>query len=122
VLTGVSGCYLGGESGVAGMLLADPDYGTSLNGKPVMWPVGFTGVRVGSELVVLNSAGTVIAKTGSEYYISIGPVDSQEKQRLIESIGAFTAAANCPYPWDLIDCGSPAPSQRDVAEAKCRSH
>jgi hypothetical protein len=121
VLTGVSGCYLGGEGGAAGTLLADPDYGTSFNGMPVMWPVGFKGVRVGSELVVLNATGTVVATTGKEYYISHGPVDSQEKQRLIESIGAFTAAANCPYPWDLIDCGSPKPSQGDAAEVKCIS-
>jgi hypothetical protein len=95
LLTGVDGCYAGGEGGVAGSLLVDSEYGTSLDGKPVMWPVGFTAVPVGREVQVLDSAGHVVATTGREYFISIGYVGSQEKQRLIESIGGITAAANC---------------------------
>ena len=120
MLAGVSGCYAGGETGAPGLLVVDPDYRTSLNGRPVMWPLGFTGVRDGGEVRVLDSAGKVIATTGRQYFISHGPADAENKQRLVETIGAFTAAANCDDPGDLIDCGSPAASQRDIAERSCR--
>jgi hypothetical protein len=119
LLTGVSGCYAGGETGAAGVLFVDPDYGTRLNGMPVMWPVGFTGVQFGGQVDVLDAGGALVASTGKRYYISHGPVDSADKQRLMETIGAFTAAANCDYPWDLIDCGSPTSSQRDIVERSC---
>ncbi len=89
---------------------------------PVMWPVGFRGLRVGDQVVVLDAAGRAVAATGREYFISIGYVGSEEKRRLMESIGATTAAANCPYPADFIDCGSPAAFQREVADLKCPGH
>jgi hypothetical protein len=108
LLTGVDRCYAGGESGIRGMLLADPTYGASINGMPVMWPVGFTGVRVGGEIGVLDSAGKAVATTGKVYYMSRGPVSSEDKRLLMESIGAFPAAANCGYPWDFIDCTAAA--------------
>ena len=108
LLTGVSGCYAGGEQGAAGLLLVDPVHGTSFNGKPVMWPMGFTGLGVGAEVEVLNSAGKVVATTGRRYFISHGPVDAADKQQLLKTTGAFTAAASCPYPWDFFDCSSPA--------------
>lgn len=108
LLTGVNGCYAGGETGMKGRLVVDRDYGTRFNAVPVMWPVGFTAVRVGSEVEVLDTAGKVIATTGREYYISRGYVSSPEGARL-ESIGAFPAAANCGYPWDFVECSPPAP-------------
>jgi hypothetical protein len=106
LLTGVepNSCFAGGETGTTGPLVVDPKYGTSLNGKPVMWPVGFTARRVGGEVKVLDGAGNVRATTGRLYHISIAPVWSDDKQRLLESVGAYPAAANCDYPWDFIDC------------------
>jgi hypothetical protein len=123
LLTGVSGCYAGGEQGAAGLLLVHPEYGTSFNGVPVMWPVGFTGVRRGDDVEVLDSGGKAVAMTGRRYFISHGPVDAEDKHRLMEKIGAFTAAANCPYPWDFVDCGSPATGSPGMAapERNCRS-
>lgn len=121
LLTGVTACWAGGERPSLGLLLADPTYGTTFNAKPVMWPVGFTGLRLaGGEVAVLNRAGRVVATTGREYALSGAPVP-EEKRRLIESIGALPVAGDC-YPWDLIDCSSPAPgsSPSDVAELYCR--
>jgi hypothetical protein len=120
LLTGVDAisCYAGGETGMTGPLVVDPTYGTSFNGKPVMWRTGFTARRAGGEVEVLDSAGKVVATTGRLYHISIAPVSSEEKRRLMETIGAYPAAAECGYAWDFIDCGTPAnPSapSKDVA-------
>jgi hypothetical protein len=114
LLTGVDpdACYAGGETGMRATLLADPDYGTSFNGRPVMWPVGFTAVRVGGEVLVLGG-GRVVATTGRDYYISIAPVYAPESQHLMERVDAFPAAAKCPYPWDFVDCGSPSSPSSD---------
>lgn len=106
VLTGVdaNACYAGGESGPTALLVVDPKYGTSFDGKPLMWPVGYTGRRLGDEVEVLNAAGTVVATTGRLYHISMGYVSSDGARQIIQSVGAFPAAANCGYPWDFIDC------------------
>lgn len=104
LLTGVSGCFAGGEQGAAGILEVDPDYGTKFNGLPVMWPVGFTGLRNESGVIVLNKVGIEIARTGRVYYLSHGPVAGYGGA---DPAGVFTAAANCGYPWDIIDCGWP---------------
>ena len=108
LLTGVDSCWAGGETGVKSTLLVDPDYGTSFDGMPVMWPVGFTGLRIRSEVRVLDKAGNLVATTGKEYFMSRGRVESPESAKLVETLRAFPAAANCPYPWDLVDCGSTA--------------
>jgi hypothetical protein len=125
LLTGVdpAACYAGGETGMGGLLLVDPEYGTSFNGRPVMWPVGFSGVRVGHEVVVLDG-DRVVATTGRKYYISIGPVVSDERRRLMDRVGAYPAAAHCSYPWDFVDCGPPVvrSSPSDVAEPSCGYH
>lgn len=102
------------------MLLADPDYGTSFDGMPVMWPVGFTGERAGGEVVVLDS-GKIVATTGREYYISFGRVGSAESDQLLKRVGAFPAAANCPYPWDLVDCGTPDAGSPGSDATYCRA-
>jgi hypothetical protein len=103
LLTGVDpdACYAGGETGMTGRLVVDPKYGTSFNGKPVMWPVGFTARRAGAEVEVLDAQGTVRATTGRTYHISIGYVSDRQ---VVESVGAFPAAVNCSYPWDFVDC------------------
>ena len=60
---------------VSSMLLADPEYGTVVAGfladqrTPVMWPPGFTGRRVGSEVAVLDATGIVVATTGQSFSI-----------------------------------------------------
>ena len=89
---------------------------------PVMWPVGFTGERIYGGVRVLDAAGNLVAATSRRYFISHGPVDAPERQRLIESIGAFTAAANCGSPWDFVDCDSPPTGSPglEVAERACR--
>lgn len=58
----------------AAQLYVDPQYGASLGlpwdlavRTPVMWPPGFTGRRVGSEVVVLDPIGNVVATTGQTY-------------------------------------------------------
>jgi hypothetical protein len=96
LLTGVNSCYAGGEQGGEGVLVADPEYGTRFEGRPVVWPVGFTGVRLaGGEVAVLNAEGKVIATSGRRYYMSLAPAPASMK------IGAFPVAANCPYAQDF---------------------
>jgi hypothetical protein len=64
------------------LLVADDDYGTALsvlNGqtKPVAWPPGFTAIRVGQEVHVLDRLKKVVAVTGQSWrYWSFGSVDS----------------------------------------------
>lgn len=94
-------CYAGGEQGVKSRLLVDPVYGASFDGRPVMWPLGFTGMRVKDEIAVLDATGKIVAMTGRMYYMSYAPVHAPEKAELMERIEAFPAAANCGYPWDL---------------------
>jgi hypothetical protein len=57
LLTGATGCYAGGEGGSTAPLLAEPQYGTSWLGTPVMWPSGYTARRAGSEVEVLDAHG-----------------------------------------------------------------
>ncbi len=98
LLTGVDACYAGGETGVRGQLLADAGWGTTFNGQPVMWPVGFSGVRDRGEVVVLNAEGDVVATTGRTYFIKRAPVYAPEPARLMARIGAYPASADCGYP------------------------
>jgi hypothetical protein len=63
------------DSYVASELIVDPGYGTALAGYaggprvPVMWPEGFTGRRVGSEVAVVDSDGSLVAMTGQSYSV-----------------------------------------------------
>jgi hypothetical protein len=104
LLTGVDSCYAGGESATfGGLLVADPTYGTAINGRPIMWPVGFTGVAAGSEVAVRNGDGKVVATTGRKYRLAAAPPPSSaERRALIERIGAFASPGDC-YPWDLVE-------------------
>ena len=60
---------------IPSVLLIDPKCGTALASflagetTPVMWPPGFTGRRLGSEVVVLDAVGIVVATTGESYSI-----------------------------------------------------
>lgn len=115
LLTGDTGCYAGGEQGAAGVLVVDPEYGTRFNGRPVLWPTGFAGVRVGSEVEVRNAAGNAVARTGQAYYISVAaahwPIETAE---LVAATGAYPAAVLCGYPWDFVDCATGAAPYCDV--------
>lgn len=103
LLTASSACYLGGEQTTEDELLPDAEYGTRFHGMPVIWPVGFTGVRiVGGQVVVLNKAGAVVATTGKRYGIAYAAAEA-EARRLEKSLGAFTAAVLCPYPHDFYE-------------------
>jgi hypothetical protein len=95
---GDDACYAGGEHPGSGQLVAEGEYGTTFNGKPVMWPVGYTGRRVGAEVEVLDPSGTVRATTGRLY--SIAQMPNYE-----ESV--FRAAVDCGYEWDFNDCTRP---------------
>jgi hypothetical protein len=50
-----------------GDLTADPAFGTTLGGGAAVWPSGYTGRRVGSEVEVLDRSGKVVATTGQRY-------------------------------------------------------
>jgi len=111
LLTGQLGCYAGGEGGPTAQLVAEPRYGTSFSGRPVMWPEGYTAHRAGTEVVVLDRNGNVKATTGRSYHISNafapqlnpddGSLSSFEPSR---PSNAFPAAADCTYHHDFIDC------------------
>jgi hypothetical protein len=119
LLTGLTGCYAGGESssGMNGVLVPDPSYGTSFGGMPVMWPMGFTGRHVGSEVEVLDPKGNVLATTGKTYHMSRAYVRTDEAQQMIGSVGAFPAAAGCGYAWDFMDCTAAASGTGEPIDA-----
>jgi len=64
-------CY---TTGTTGVLIVDSTYGTRLAGgsSPVMWPRGFTGRWLGSEIEVLDPTGNVVAITGKKYSLPGG--------------------------------------------------
>jgi hypothetical protein len=100
LLTGADSCYAGGQSpSYAGVLIPDVQYGTRIAGKgPVMWPSGYTGVRLaGNQVAVRDTSGSVVATTGREY--AIAPAPGQEARKRIGAI----AAPQC-YAWDFVDC------------------
>jgi hypothetical protein len=60
-----------------GLLIADPETGTAAQGdygiRPLIWPLGYTARRLaGSEIVVLNRKGDVVATTGRKYQFWTG--------------------------------------------------
>jgi hypothetical protein len=66
---GVRSCF---GLNVVGQIVADPKYGTAIDATPVMWPLGFTGRWVGSEVEVLDPTGSVVATTGRRYRLDGG--------------------------------------------------
>jgi len=123
LLTGLDACYAGGQSpSYAGVLIPDPEYGTRIDGKgPVMWPSGYTGLRLADGHVqVLDVSGHVVATTGREYAISPAPHPGGEAGQLMDRIGAI-AAPTC-YSWDFVDCTAAIEAAGDPAvEARgCR--
>lgn len=71
----VRGCYA-----LASLhyLVADPEYGTATKfnlgetvAKPLYWPTGYTGWRVGSEVEVRDTNDKVVAVTGRRYDIYV---------------------------------------------------
>jgi hypothetical protein len=121
LLTGDTGCYAGGESGQAGVLVADPKYGTTFNGMVVEWPQGFRGFTENGVVQIVDPKGTHIATTGRRYYISFAYPYANEP-RTIDGLEVYPAAATCGYPWDFVDCAaSPAGHGLEDVEQKCRS-
>jgi len=112
ILTGVEACYAGGQSpNDHGLLVPDPEFGTRFDGRgPVMWPVGYTGIRLAEgHVAVLNAQGGVVATTGKTY--SFSPVPGQPGAAL----GAVPVCDS--YPWDFVDCAAVADGTGDPAEA-----
>jgi hypothetical protein len=83
---GADECDGGGNAAV---LLVDREYGTALAAygmfdndttrAPVMWPPGFTGRQVGSEVVVVDPEGNIVATTGQSYVFSGNPLIEEPK-------------------------------------------
>jgi hypothetical protein len=112
---------------LAAQLLVDPKYGTTLAGypdirTPVMWRPGFTGRRAGSEVVVVDSNGQVIATTGESYRIlgamlfrTREPLDEFEGGQVFSPIGVdLFYACDLVGPWATqpapgTQCGSSFP-------------
>ena len=105
LLTGVTACWAGGEQATfGGVLVADPTFGTAMNGRPIMWPVGFSGAwRADGEVAVMNRDGKVLATTGRVYWLASAPVwgVTEDKRASIGGLNVFLAAGDC-YPWDLV--------------------
>lgn len=109
LLTGDLGCYAGGEGGGTARLLAEPQYGTSWLGKPVMWPSGYTARRVGTEVAVIDKQGNVKATTGRTYHMSRAYSEAltPNDDGTFKGPGphdALPVAADCSYHHDFIDC------------------
>ena len=54
------------------LLVASAQYGTALGdtgSRPAIWPPGFVGRRLGSEVSVYDAHGNFVASTGRRYYI-----------------------------------------------------
>jgi hypothetical protein len=118
LLTGDVGCYAGAQSpSYAGVLVPDPEYGTRIDGKgPVMWPSGYTGLRLaGDQVQVSDGSGNVVATTGREY--AIAPAYMHEEALLLWGGVEAIAAPNC-YPWDFVDCTASAENP-GIAERGC---
>jgi hypothetical protein len=92
--TGADGCYLT-MFPIWGRLLPDPVYGTSLDGVPIIWPTGSTGVRLagGGVEVRVPHAGVgeseFVATTGKDYWLGNG----LSRSKTVESAIAFAACA-----------------------------
>jgi hypothetical protein len=75
LLTGTAGCYLM-IFPVWGRLLADPVFGVTVDGLPINWPAGTTGVRLadgGVELRIPHAGeGEFVATTGKDYWLANG--------------------------------------------------
>jgi len=94
LLTGVdpNACWAGGEARFEGLLVAGGDYGITLDGKPVMWPDGFTGRRVGPEVEVLDGRGHVVATTGRWYRFAVGYISDADALARQARLGAVVAS------------------------------
>jgi hypothetical protein len=104
-LTLVSGgCYTYYQNA---LLVVDKTYGTAMADRqappapseapplPIMWPIGYTGYRVGPEIAVVDESGHVVAVTGQRYWITLGGANLD----IIEP--------NVPGTW--LACGPPTP-------------
>lgn len=65
------------DGDIVALLRFDPKYGTALDETivggaitPVMWPPGFTGRLVGSEVEVVDQEGNLAATTGQAFKIA----------------------------------------------------
>jgi hypothetical protein len=97
----VVGCY---TNSWAGVLKVDKTYGTSMvdeggvgSSGPIMWPTGYTGYRVGSQVAVVDEHGTVVGVTGNRYIIIMGGLPD------LDHIEPHV-------PGSLLACGPPIPA------------
>jgi hypothetical protein len=64
--------------------------------QPIMWPLGYTGFRVGSEIAVVDETGRVRAITGNRYVLAPAAANGEQ----IEP----------PVPRAFLVCGPPQPA------------
>jgi hypothetical protein len=85
-----TGCYL---NFMVGILNKDETYGTTMAyGEdvpqlPLMWPIGYTGYRVGSEIAVVDETGRVRAITGNRYTLMPAAANNDQIEPAVP--GAF---------------------------------
>jgi hypothetical protein len=102
------GCHV---APLAGLLVADPQYGTRIAlgdegtepGPIVVWLSGYTASRQGSEIEVRNPQGAVVAITGRRYALTGGWLDAKDvgvpRVRPDGSRGVWWACAGV-VPWN----------------------
>jgi hypothetical protein len=94
--TGVGSCFLM-IFPIWGRLLPDALYGTTLDGVPIIWPAGYTGVRApDGGVAVAGADGKIVATTGNDYWLGNGMAFSEENDRLVKEVHAFPACAVSP--------------------------
>jgi hypothetical protein len=71
--SGMVSCY---TDFAVGQLVVEHTYGTAIieNNRqtPVMWPIGYSGRLSGGQIEVVNTEGSVVARTGNRYQIEGG--------------------------------------------------
>ena len=86
-------CWAGAEPHVEGRLLVDARYGTSLDGVPVIWPTGYSGIQLTSgEVAVMDHEHKVVATTGKRYRLASAYSPSPELEDLIRSTDGFATS------------------------------
>lgn len=106
----VVGCYTYYQNA---LLVVDMTYGTAMaderapappagsRPQPVMWPFGYTGFRVGSEVAVISESGNVVAITGQRFWITMAghdPAQPNVPDNVYAACGPPTPEALVPWP------------------------
>jgi hypothetical protein len=96
------GCY---TYYVNGLLVPDKTYGTAMAEqhsptiegppRPIMWPFGYTGYRVGSGVALVDEQGRAVGITGTRYWLTMAGIDPTQPN----VPDKVFAACGPPRPW-----------------------